>query len=576
MTQLRKIKAIIYLLDELFCSMIVLCKKLGINVENLPILTVDNCDTKLSDLESEFTIFTCPGLYHQADKLDNYEVLDLRVLKAFKNPNDVAKALLISELIYTEKEIEVVETGEDVVYVGDNLEIIRELALHCNLTVITQNHKTIKKLYPYEIRVINGKVIDIKGRIGNFEVLVDGIDLTNGKVVKSIKAGQIIYPNWTKKQVGVYTEDEYIGAFKALANLKGYIKVKPVKINNEICGAMKSGFIGCTFCINCPTGAIELNKKLEKIEVKLENCVGCGFCASICPLSAIQNLLLPFDVLIKKIDTLAEKFDGTLAFVCRNALSDLSNYENLDTIYPILVPCINSISEVHYLYAVLRGFNVVVIPCDCDHLRLNCFEIAKETLKAFGFGGLAITSWDKLNETLEKLKKERRPNIKVSLNGKNKRLQWLNLVEKLMDNLQVTKIETQYFGKIKINDNCTLCNTCKNFCPSNAIKKADGKILFIHALCIACRLCVQACPENAIDIENVLDFKNLHEQVIFEDEMIKCPKCGKPHISKKAYEKIKSLIGIEKSLLFCAECRPKMIFEALYEEMIKDRWLKHE
>ena len=141
--------------------MIVLCKRLGIDVENLPILTVDNCDTKLSNLESEFVIFTCPGLYHQANKLDNYEVLDLRVLKAFKNPNDVAKALLISELIHTKKEIEVVETGEDVIYVGDNLEIIRELALHCNLTVITQNDKTIKKLYPYEIRVINGKVIRV-------------------------------------------------------------------------------------------------------------------------------------------------------------------------------------------------------------------------------------------------------------------------------------------------------------------------------------------------------------------------------------------------------------------------------
>jgi len=28
--------------------------------------------------------------------------------------------------------------------------------------------------------------------------------------------------------------------------------------------------------------------------------------------------------------------------------------------------------------------------------------------------------------------------------------------------------------------------------------------------------------------------------------------------------------------LFCAECRPKMIFESLYEEMIKERRLKHE
>ena len=147
----------------------------------------------------------------------------------------------------------------------------------------------------------------------------------------------------------------------------------------------------------------------------------------------------------------------------------------------------------------------------------------------------------------------------------------MNIYDRLMVYpLQNPKFETRYFGRIRINDNCTLCNACKNFCPSNAIRKEENKIIFTHALCIACKLCVQACPEKAIEFENILDFENLQEVVVFEDEMIKCPRCGKPHISKRAYEKMKKLTGMEKSLLFCPQCRPLIILESVYEEVIKD------
>ncbi len=555
--------------------MILLCKKLGFDVEKLSYLDcqiVESCDEDIEINSLDFVIFTCPALYHKT-KHNNCEVLDLRVLKAFKNSEVVAKAILTSELVRAEREVEVVETGEDVVYVGDNLDIISELASNCNLTVITQNKETIKKLYPYEVRVVEGVVIDIKGKMGDFEVMVDGVDLTNGRRVDVVRAGQVIYPDWKKGREGIYTGNEYRGAFKALANLGSFIKLKTIVVNPDVCGVMKSGFPGCSLCFDCPTGSIELNEKLERVEVRFENCVGCGFCASICPLSAIENKLIPSDLIIEKIDAIADRFDGgTLAFVCKNALGELEEFEGLPTILPIVVPCINAVSEVHYLYAVLKGFEVVAIPCDCKNLKLDCFEIAKMTLNAFGFGGLAVTTWNKLEETLKSLREEKKPGKIVDrIEGENKRLQWLNLVERLMIYpLQNPKVETKYFGKIRINDNCTLCNSCKNFCPSNAIRKVENKILFTHALCIACKLCVQACPENAIEFENVLDFEKLQEVVVFEDEMIRCPKCGKPHISKSAYEKMKKLTGMEKSLLFCPQCRPTIILESIYEEVIRD------
>jgi len=551
--------------------MILLCKKLGLDVDLKDVRVVENCDVDF-EVDDDFVLFTCPALYHKVkDRVEDYEVLDLRVLKAFKKSSEVAKAVLASEVIRSDLEVEAIETGKDVVYVGDNVDLISELALHCNLTVVTQNDKTIKKLYPYEVRVVKGYVKDIKGTIGDFEVEVEGVDLVNGREVKTLKAGQIIYPNYKGDVEGVYT-DEYRGAFKVLANLGGYLKIKTVEVNPDVCGVMKSGLIGCTHCLSCPTNTISVDKKFERITVNLAKCEGCGFCASICFTSAIQNKLLPSDTLLRKIDAVANVTEcDILAFVCKRALGELSNFKDLPTIAPILVPCINAVSEVHYLYAVLKGFRVVAIPCNCKNLKLDCFEIAKQTLNAFGFDCIALANWSELKDVVKKLKKSKIPKVEFELKGENKRLQWLSLVESLMVyEVKNPRFETAYFGKIKINENCTLCNACKNFCPMNAIRKEEGKILFTHALCIACELCVKACPENAIELEKVLDFENLQEVVAFEDEMIKCPKCGKPHISKRAYEKMKRLTGMEKALLFCKDCRPIILLEGIYEEIVKD------
>ena len=81
---------------------------------------------------------------------------------------------------------------------------------------------------------------------------------------------------------------------------------------------------------------------------------------------------------------------------------------------------------------------------------------------------------------------------------------------------------------------------------------------------------MKACPENAIKIEKILDFSSLAEKTIFEDEMIKCMYCRKPFMSKNAYDKVRKASKLDKTLLFCPECRPKAILESLYNEIIKE------
>ena len=50
----------------------------------------------------------------------------------------------------------------------------------------------------------------------------------------------------------------------------------------------------------------------------------------------------------------------------------------------------------------------------------------------------------------------------------------------------------------KITDECTLCGSCTDACPSEAISEGKEKFAIDPELCIDCGACVDACPASAI------------------------------------------------------------------------------
>ncbi len=49
-----------------------------------------------------------------------------------------------------------------------------------------------------------------------------------------------------------------------------------------------------------------------------------------------------------------------------------------------------------------------------------------------------------------------------------------------------------------ITDACTMCGTCVESCPVEAIKEGDPKYLIDSEECVDCGTCVGECPTEAI------------------------------------------------------------------------------
>lgn len=534
------------------------------------VIILDNCNEKFDfKREFEYIIFGCPALYHLIEHSCLSEIVDLRLIeKCFRKPEEVAIAWLKSSLVFKLPEIKAVETGYEIAYFGNNPEVISELSENAKICAITSK-EVAENLYPFRTRVIvpeNSK-FTIEGSAGDFLITVKGTDVITGKKDKfKLKVGQVIFPGSKIKKEGIYTfEDEFRCALNALKNLGGYAKVETIRIDHDNCCTSKSGFDGCKLCLSCPSEA--LKEKNGRIYVE-GLCQACGFCSAVCPVSAVEYNIMPSDIILKKIDAVASK-GKTIAFICEDSLKELYRIsrkikKKLPEVLPIIVPCINSVSELHYLYAALNGMNILIFPCNSEH-NFTCFEIANKILSAFNFDCIRIAEFDKPYKG--KLKNPGK--ILRSLSGRNKREKVLHMINLLIDyyHPKEEEIDTEMFGIVKVNDKCTLCMTCTYFCPTGAIRREDWSLYFNHGLCIACGLCL-ACPENAITLEKKLNFQEVGEKVIYKDEVLKCPSCGKPHITKSMYEKLSKVSKY--SILYCQECRPRVILETVYEEMMKE------
>jgi ferredoxin len=124
-------------------------------------------------------------------------------------------------------------------------------------------------------------------------------------------------------------------------------------------------------------------------------------------------------------------------------------------------------------------------------------------------------------------------------------------------------------GRVKmINRTCTACGLCAMECKTGALSlvydedEDTYRLFFTHHLCVACGRCVEICPENCLNVERTLDTSSLNQpaEILFEGEVVRCTKCGKPFASRAMIDSLMSKLGITRPseasyMEICPDCK---------------------
>jgi coenzyme F420-reducing hydrogenase delta subunit/ferredoxin len=157
----------------------------------------------------------------------------------------------------------------------------------------------------------------------------------------------------------------------------------------------------CSLCINClrvcPYHAPVVQSQLQ---IPPENCLACGFCASVCPSKAITLKNLPENEILALLQPLPPAQDSALAiFICRHALAeanlplDFKLMPGFKNSCLIKLPSVGALKLFWLLAAIENGFaGVIVISCSkstCQHsgglnLAENQVKRAKEIYTTVG------------------------------------------------------------------------------------------------------------------------------------------------------------------------------------------------
>ncbi|MGC8558006.1 MAG: 4Fe-4S binding protein [Nitrososphaeria archaeon] len=314
-------------------------------------------------------------------------------------------------------------------------------------------------------------------------------------------------------------------------------------IFDEMCEAK----YGCRECISaCPEGALKFDRGLE---LDTSKCTKCGLCASNCPVAAIQMPAFSEDAFAGLLDGMgrvpAEKKVLVLTSTETKRVPWV-HFEKLDT---------RMVSPRWLMMALASGIDLLVIDGSVDEELLMAIRTISVS-----------TGRIELGDVESALKKHDIVMGSRQATGFNRFDSWFNYISSIRAVMKEgSNAEGLGLTDLKVSDTCTLCGACASNCPHFALKvDKGGKLLFNPSLCTGCGLCANVCPEGSISIEEQKTL-SLKPATVYEDELIKCARCGKPIFTKKFYDHLVAQLGKEDPMLkYCNECKQRIIYERLF------------
>jgi 4Fe-4S ferredoxin len=241
--------------------------------------------------------------------------------------------------------------------------------------------------------------------------------------------------------------------------------------------------------------SIKLNKEL---------CNGCGVCAEVCPKEAIKEVpaVIEKGILVKKptieFDTDSCIFCGECAVLCPlNALTMKIDGKEISMIvkneaFPSLLKGIEVSKEKVAVYD--YDFSLDSLNATEYTQLLRCSpECEVRCQKECPTEAIEVSVQKSENNQIAKI---------VDVNIDESKCIYCKRCE-LACPYDAIKVKKPFHGTLELKANLCPedCMACQDICPSQAIKREDGKLVVSTQFCIFCSACQKICPEKAITVK---------------------------------------------------------------------------
>jgi len=465
----------------------------------------------------------------------------------------------------------------------------------------------------------SGRVAEVKGRLGDFQVCIESGEAPHVRR-RELRADQVVILSHDKsaslkQRTGLYllnnpSEADLIHTAQRIRDHIGEF-LKPVHVfyDTDTCAGGVADQEACGACITaCPYDAISRDPE-NHLRMKIDHmaCEGCGACVSACPTTSMRfaepsagELYARMAALLAPSGSGGDAERWVILFHCgeqgRRVLEEAGKtpLEYPATVLPLEVPCLRYVSEADMLAAFRLGAaGVGLLGCEtCPHgereLLRQKYDFCRITLNAFDPSqerlSLITARDDTAPRAIEALSRFAFSLAAAPIRWDGKPIPQRDNREIIADTIAVfieqtsrepgrTSLEfPQPFAFAAVAANgCTMCRSCVNVCPTHAfsLDESSQSLQFKHVSCVACGLCEKVCPESVITLRHEILFERsaLEYQILVQDRMVSCAKCGKPYINQKALETVEARLFSLESLLdtfsgnrrnllrMCPDCR---------------------